>query len=59
MHYGFVKWYARFLIIGVAVHELAHAVVVKLCGGQITSLDLTSHVTHQGQYSHTHMIALF
>ncbi len=58
MHYGFAKWYARLLIIGVAVHELAHAVVVKLCGGQITSLDFTSHVKHRGHYSQLQQIAI-
>jgi len=51
MRHSFDRWYIRLLIIGVAVHELAHAVAVKLCGGEITSLDLTSHVTHRGRYS--------
>ncbi len=58
MHHGFVEWYSRLLIFGVAVHELAHAVVVKLCGGEITALDLTSHVTHRGQYSQLQQIAI-
>lgn len=58
MRHGFNKWYVRLLIVGVAVHELAHAAAVKLCGGKITSLDLTSHVTHQGHYSQLQQIAI-
>ena len=58
MNHGFAKWYFRLLIVGVAVHELAHAVAVKLCGGEITSLDLTSHVSHRGRYSQLQQIAI-
>jgi len=58
MNHGFAKWYFRLLIFGVAVHELAHAVAVKLCGGEITSLDLTSHVSHRGRYSQLQQIAI-
>jgi len=58
MNHSFTKWYTNLLVIGVAVHELAHAVAVKLCGGEITSLDLTSHVTHRGHYSQLQQIAI-
>jgi len=58
MNHGFAKWYFRLLIFGVAVHELAHAVAVKLCGGEITSLDLMSHVSHRGQYSQLQQLSI-
>jgi len=48
----------RDLIIDVAVHELTHAVAVKLCGEEITSLDLTSHVTYRVQYSQLQQLSI-
>jgi len=58
MNHGFARWYAHLLVVGVAVHEVAHALAVKLCGGEITSLDLTSHVSHRGRYSQLQQIAI-
>lgn len=55
---SFVIWYNRLLLIGTAVHELSHAVTVKLCGGTINEIDLTSHVNHHGHYNLAHQIAI-
>lgn len=38
-------------LIGVAVHETAHAGAVIVSGGRITEFDITSHVEHEGRYS--------
>lgn len=58
MMYDLLRWYSRLRLLGVAVHELAHAVVVKLCGGRIISLNLTFHVTHRGTYTRLQQIAI-
>jgi hypothetical protein len=58
MIYDVLRWYSCLRFLGVAVHELAHAVVVKLCGGKIISLDLTSHVAHRGSYTRLQQLAI-
>ena len=50
--------YRKFRVIGTIVHELAHALTVKLCGGTIDDLDITSHVNHRGHYNLGHQIAI-
>ena len=55
---GVLNWYQKLLLLGTAVHELAHAGTVRLCGGQINEIDLTSHVNHQGRYTLGHQIAI-
>ena len=50
--------YQNILLLGTAVHELAHALTVKLCGGTIDEIDLTSHVNHHGHYNLGHQIAI-
>jgi len=47
-----VYWvYSVLRLLGVAVHEIAHAGAVLLSGGRITEFAITSHVTHEGRYS--------
>lgn len=48
---NYLRWYSRLLVLGVAVHELAHAVAVMLSGGEIIEFDVTSHIKHKGRYS--------
>ena len=55
---GVLNWYQKLLLLGTTVHELAHASTVKLCGGQINEIDLTSHVNHHGRYTLGHQIAI-
>lgn len=51
-------WYHKLRVIGTVIHELAHALTVKLCGGRIDELDLTSHVNHRGNYNLGHQLAI-
>jgi len=51
-------WYRKLRVIGTIVHELAHALTIKLCGGTIDDLDITSHVNHRGHYNLGHQIAI-
>ncbi|MXV63816.1 hypothetical protein GS429_17455 [Natronorubrum sp. JWXQ-INN-674] len=53
-----LSWYQKLLLLGTVVHELAHALTVKLCGGQINEIKLTSHVNHHGRYNLGHQIAI-
>lgn len=43
--------YQHLLLLGTVIHELSHAIAVKLCGGQIEELALASHVNHRGHYN--------
>lgn len=58
MRRSLLSTYKKSLLLGTAVHELAHALTVKLCGGTIDEIDLTSHVNHHGQYNLGHQIAI-
>jgi len=58
MSNGFLRWYFRLLLVGIVIHELAHAAVVKLCGGEITSIGITSHVRHRGEYSQFQQLSI-
>ena len=53
-----LQWYLKIRVIGTVVHELAHALTVYLCGGDIDELDITSHVNHHGQYNLGHQMAI-
>lgn len=53
-----LSWYLKVRVIGTVVHELAHALTVSLCGGNIDKLDITSHVSHHGQYNLGHQMAI-
>jgi hypothetical protein len=51
-------WYRRLRVIGTVIHEISHALTVKLCGGHIDEIDITSHVSHRGQYNLGHQMAI-
>ena len=53
-----LNWYLKTLVLGTVIHELAHALTVKLCGGTINEIDITSHVNHSGNYNLFQQIAI-